>query len=1032
MAGDAIECAQGFRLRAFHANDEAGLPPGFFSVLSTPYNMTQAGRRHRPAAPPPEDSMADHDGFELLRQQHIPEMKMEVRFYRHIKTGAQVLSVINDDENKVFGISFRTPPEDSTGVAHILEHSVLCGSRKFPVKEPFVELLKGSLKTFLNAFTYPDKTCYPVASQNLKDFYNLIDVYLDAVFYPLITPYIFQQEGWHYELDSPDGPISYKGVVYNEMRGAYSSPDNVLAEYSQQSLFPDITYGLDSGGHPGKIPDLTYEGFKNFHEKHYHPSNAYIFFYGDDDPGERLHFLRSYLDDFTAAPVDSSVGLQPAFDKPRLVRRRFAAGAETGEGQAKKPRGMITLNWLLPETSTPELNLSLRVLQHILIGMPGSPLRKALIDSGLGDDLAGTGLENELRQAYFSTGLKGIDTDQADRVERLVLDTLAGLSKQGIPSEIVDAALNTVEFRLRENNAGSYPRGLVLMLRALSTWLYDGDPAALLAFEAPLAAVKASAAASDRFFEKMIERHFLDNPHRTTLVMEPDLDLASREEAEERERLADVRAAMKADELRAVFENTLELRRRQEAPDSPEALATIPNLKRTDLEKTGRKIPVEEVSLDGSRLLLHDITTNGIFYLDLGLDLHALPQRCLPYVPLFGRALLEMGTEAEDYVSLSTRISRETGGIRPDLFTSAVRSHPHGAAWLILRGKSTVPRAGALFSILRDVLLTVKLDDRERFRQMVLEEKARQEQRLIPNGHQMVNLRLRAHFGVADWAGEQTSGISYLMFLRKLAADIDKNWPGVLSTLEELRAILVNRTGMLFNATVDGSDWGRVREDFERFVDTLPARPAASNHWRPAHTPEFEGLIIPSQVNYVGKGFDIYRLGYRFDGSIQVITGYLRNSWLWEQVRVQGGAYGAMCLFDRISGIITFVSYRDPNLERTIEAFDRTADFLRNVELSEEELTKAIIGAIGTVDTYLLPDARGYVSMLRAISGDTEEDRQRMRDQILATTARDFREFADVLDAFKQKGIVKVLGSKAAVGDSLAGRGKWLKLLNVM
>jgi len=976
--------------------------------------------------------MTIHNGFELLKQQHVPEISTEIKVLRHVGTGAQVLSLINDDENKVFGISFRTPPEDSTGVAHILEHSVLCGSRKFPVKEPFVELLKGSLKTFLNAFTYPDKTCYPVASQNDKDFYNLIDVYLDAVFHPLITPYIFQQEGWHYELESEDASLSYKGVVFNEMKGAYSSPDNLLAEYSQQSLFPESTYGLDSGGNPEKIPDLTYERFKAFHERHYHPSNAYIYFYGNDDPEKRLRFLRTYLDDFSAVQADSSVRLQPFFDTPRRISRGFASGTEAGHGRGAKPRGMMTLNWLLPETSNATLNLSLQVLQHILIGMPGSPLRKALIDSGLGDDLAGTGLENELRQAYFSTGLKGIDTDQADHVEKLILDTLAGLAGDGIAPEFVEAALNTVEFRLRENNAGGYPRGLVLMLRALSTWLYDGDPAALLAFEAPLEAVKALAAAGNRYFEGMIERHFLQNPHRTTLVLEPDPTRADAEEARERERLAAVRSTMSAEQLRAVVENTRELRRRQEAPDSPEALAAIPTLKREDLERTNKKIPMEETFPDGSRLLFHDIHTNGIFYLDMAFDIHSLPQDALSFAPLFGRALVEIGTETEDFVSLSTRISRRTGGIRPDLFTSAVRSSPHGAARLILRGKSTVPRAGELFSILRDILLTVKLDDRERFRQMVLEEKARQEQRLIPGGHQMVNLRLRAHFGEADWAAEQTSGISYLTFLRKLVSDIDENWPGILATLEELRHVLINRTGMIFNVTADRSDWSRVRGDFNQFVQALPARPPGRCDWHPKHNPELEGLLIPSQVNYVGKGLDIYRLGYRFHGSVQVITAYLRNSWLWEQVRVQGGAYGAMCLFDRISGILTFVSYRDPNLDRTLEAFDRAADFLRTVDLSEDELTKAIIGAIGTLDTYLLPDARGYVSMLRTITGDMEEDRQRMRDEILATTTRDFRDFAEVLDAVGHHGIVKVLGSKAAVDDSPIGRSAKIELVTVL
>lgn len=451
--------------------------------------------------------MTIHRDFELLKTQNIPELNTEARLYRHIETGAQVLSLINEEDNKVFGITFRTPPKDSTGVAHILEHSVLCGSRKYPVKEPFVELLKGSLKTFLNAFTYPDKTCYPVASTNTQDFYNLIDVYLDAVFYPLITRHIFQQEAWHLDMEDASGPITYKGVVYNEMKGAYSSPDSLLAEYSQRSLFPDNTYGFDSGGEPSSIPTLTYEEFLEFHRRYYHPSNARIYFYGNDDPDRRLDILSTFLNDFTRMEIDSGIPLQGPFPSPRRVMRAFAASDSEG-----KPKGMMTVNWLLPELSSPELNLSLQVVQYVLLGMPGSPLRKALIDSGLGDDIAGTGLEKELRQGYFSTGLKGIAPENADRIESLIIETLESLAREGVDVETIEAALNTVEFRLRENNSGAYPRGLVLMLRSLSTWLYDGDPLALLAFDAPLSRVKSRFLTDRSYFRQMIEKCFLEIP----------------------------------------------------------------------------------------------------------------------------------------------------------------------------------------------------------------------------------------------------------------------------------------------------------------------------------------------------------------------------------------------------------------------------------------------------------------------------------------------------------------------------------------
>ncbi|MBW1703663.1 MAG: insulinase family protein [Deltaproteobacteria bacterium] len=967
-------------------------------------------------------------GFQLERDQDIKELKTRARLYRHVKTGAALLSLINDDENKVFGITFRTPPVDSTGIAHILEHSVLCGSRKYPVKEPFVELLKGSLNTFLNAFTYPDKTCYPVASQNLQDFYNLIDVYLDAVFYPRLTPFIFQQEGWHFELEDSDQPLIYKGVVFNEMKGAYSSPDNVLVERSQQSLFPDNTYGLDSGGNPKHIPDLTFEQFRAFHQRYYHPSNARIYFYGDDDPEERLKLANEYLKAFDPILPDSTIPLHPFFQNPRHIEHPFMVGEEAGTGA----KGMVTLNWLLPETSAVQTNFALRILEYALLGMPGSPLRKALIDSGLGEDIAGEGLATELRQMYFSTGLKGINIKNAGQVESLIMDTLTDLAREGIDPLTIEAALNTIEFGLRENNTGHFPRGLLLMLRSLTTWLYDGDPLALLAFEEPLEAVKSGAQSDSGLFELMINRFFLNNPHRTTLVLKPDPDLRETEEAGEKERLALARSDMGPDEVTGVLENTRELKRLQETPDSARALASIPVLKLEDLDKKNKTIPLAKFDRQGTPLLFHDLFTNGIAYLDLGFNLHALPDKYLPYVPLFGRALVEIGTDAEDFVTLTQRISRKTGGISPQTFTSTVKDTGKCAAWLFLRGKAMLGQAKDLINILQDVLLTVRLDNRDRFRQMVLEAKARAEQNLVPQGHQLINLRIRSHFGEAHWVAEQMGGVSYLFFLRQLVRDVETDWNGALAVFEEMRSILVNRKTMIFNVTLDKDSWPGFEEQVNRIMDALPHGPVTDAEWAFKSPPPFEGMTLPSQVNYVGKGANFFDLGYSFHGSSLVITRYLRNTFLWDRVRVQGGAYGAFCLLDRMSGALTFVSYRDPNLIDTLNAFDQSASFLKDTDLGNEELTKSIIGAIGDLDSHLLPDAKGFSSMVRFLIGDTEEARQQMRDEILGTKAADFTDFARMLEQVKEGGIVKILGSPSAIEKATTERPGWLDIVKVL
>ncbi len=964
--------------------------------------------------------MKIENGFELLEVTEIEELKTEAVLYRHVKTGARLLSLCNDDENKVFGITFRTPPKNSTGIAHIMEHSVLCGSRKYPVKEPFVELLKGSLNTFLNAMTFPDKTCYPVASQNLQDFYNLVDVYLDSVLHPRISPSILQQEGWHYEVDSVEGPLSYKGVVFNEMKGAYSSPQGYLAEKSQQLVFPDITYGLDSGGDPKEIPRLSYEEFKEFHATHYHPSNAWVFFYGNDDPRKRLELIDEYFKDYEPLEAKTSIPLQPYRSGPRRETLFYAwNGQESGDSGENNSKSMITVNWLLPEVTDTLLTYSCHILRHILIGMPGSPLRKALIESRLGSDIAGIGLETDLRQMYFSVGLKGIQAENADKVEALIMETLKGLVSQGIDEEAVEAALNTIEFSLRENNTGSYPRGLVVMLRSLTAWLYDQDPIAPLKFEAPLNQIKARLANKEPYFETLIQKHFLDNPHQVTLLLKPDPNLAERLDLEEKEKLAKIQSSMSREEMEDLAANTQKLRKLQETPDPPEALATIPCLKVSDLDREEKEIPLELMREKSTEILFHDLFTSGIAYLDVGFDLHHLPQAYLPYFRLFGRSLTEMGTESDDYVKLGLRIARKTGGIYPDIFASSIYGEKHAAMRLFLRTKCMMHQVEDLFGILTDLIHKTRLDNRERFRQMLLEEKARQEQRIIPAGHMMVNTRLRAQFSEADWAGERMSGVSYLAFLRQLCKDMDqpKTWPGVLNILEDMRRILFNAEAMVFNVTLDAPNWDRFQPHLQGFIHGLPCVSTSQVSWIPDHHDPFEGLSIPAQVNYVGKGHNLFDEGYAAHGSAHVISGYLRTSWLWDRIRVQGGAYGAFSMFDRISGTFTLVSYRDPNLLKTLDNFDQAAGFLRNTPLNEAELHKAIIGAIGKVDTYRLPDTKGYVSMLRYLVGETDAMRRQKREEILGTSIEDFRRFGELLENFTKKGIVKVLGSETALKE---------------
>jgi len=972
--------------------------------------------------------MSAQAAFELLRDEEIAEVNSRARLYRHRKTGAEVLTLSNDDENKVFGITFKTPPEDSTGVAHILEHSVLCGSRKYPVKEPFVELLKGSLHTFLNAMTFPDKTVYPVASQNLKDFYNLVDVYLDAVLFPLISENTFRQEGWHYELDSTQAPLTYKGVVFNEMKGAYSSPGAVLGKTVQMTLYPDNTYGVNSGGDPAKIPDLTYSYFKNFHDRFYHPANSRIVFYGDDPEEMRLDKLEEFLGEFEPLTVDASIALQPKFAAPKEITSTYAAGPDEA---AKPNNAMVSINWMIDPINDQDMAIALSLLDFSLVGTSASPLRKALMDSGLGEGLTSSGFADDYLQPMFSVGLKGIEATNAPKVEALVLETLGRLAREGIDKATVDAAVNTLEFQLRENNTGSFPRGIALIFRSMRTWLHGGDPLEPLRFEDALARVKARIAAGEPMFQELIRGLLIDNTHRTTVLLTADPEQGAREAAEERARLDATRAAMDDGAVTEVMDEAKTLKALQEAVDSPAELAKIPTLHLADLPRENKTIPSAESSLGATRVLFHDLTTSGVIYLDLGFDLHGLDPALLPYLPIFSRALTQTGTAKEDFVSLSQRIGRSTGGIGASRHISGTFRGDETAAWLFLRGKAVPDKAEELLAIAADVLLIPRLDNKERIRQMVLEEKAGFESRLSGMGNSLASMRVKAHFSESDWVAEQLSGVTHLFFLRQLAAEIDSNWDGVAQKLEAIRVAVVNRAAAIANITTDGASWDAFRPQLAAFLDRLPSRPRTFTPWPVPSAKVAEGLTVPAQVNFVAKGANILKLGYKASGATAVAMTLLNTSYLWDKVRVQGGAYGSGTGFTEVTGSFVFTSYRDPNLLQTLDIYDQASGFLTRSH-DDGELTRSIIGVIGRMDSYQLPDAKGYTSMIQTLIGETAEHRQTRRDEVLGAQFTDFKALADVLAEVAKVGEVAVVGSETAIKAANDERAGFLKVTRVL
>lgn len=948
--------------------------------------------------------------WELVREQDVEELNSRVVLYRHRRTGAELLSVENGDPNKCFAVTLRTLPGDSTGVAHILEHIVLGGSRKYALKDPFFSLIQGSLNTFLNAMTGFDRTIYPVASTNLQDFYNLVDVYLDSVFHPLLRPDSFKQEGWHYEA-SGEGELSLKGVVFNEMKAVWSMPDQLLGyTYATEALYPDTPYAYNSGGDPRVIPELTHQQLTAFHRTFYHPSNAQIMFWGDDPPEQRLRLVDQYLVAFDAQPVDAMAPLQAPFDAPRRAGFSYDSGA--GEGKA-----YVAVGWVLPELDSPETALAVRILDYILWGTPAAPLRKALLDSGLGEDVVG-GLETDIRQPMYLIGLKGVEEQRADAVEPLIMSTLEALARDGVDPDAVAAALNSVEFGLRELKFGEgyngLPRGLAALFGLLGGWHYRRDPIAALAFAAPLEAVRSRAEHDPRYFSALIERLLLDNPHRSTLELQPDPEFNTRMAGDERAKLVDLRESMDDEQVQAIAAAARELEAWQSTPDAPELYAALPMLEVGDLESKNRLIETREEQLFGVRTLTHAVA-GGIAYVDLGLDLQVLPAELLPYASIMGRLLLETGAGDWDAVKLTQRIGRETGGISSELLSAMTIGAARAETRLFLRGKVLADRSAALGDILRDVLFHARLDNRDRVRQIVLEEKAAREAEIGYMGTRFAIWRATSRINQAGYVTENTRGVGSLFFLRALAERIDGDWPAVRAELERVRELLLHADGIVLSVAVDPERVNDVLDPLAQLVGDTPAGspPAAQ---RPAlEQPRDEGLAVPAQVNYVGRGADLYSLGYRLHGSALVAESLLGIDWLLNEVRLKGGAYGAGSAFDRRSGVWNYYSYRDPRVRPTLEVFDRSGEFLRSAPLGEAELTRVIIGAIRDHDPYLAPDEQGYAALTRILTGDTDELRQRLRDEILNTTAADVRAFADALDLVRQHGSNVVLGGQTAL-----------------
>ena len=953
------------------------------------------------------------NGFSLKNFSEVSELGAKTYEFEHVKTGAKLFYVAANDDNKVFYIGFRTPPKDDTGVAHIVEHSVLCGSKKYPLKEPFVELVKGSLNTFLNAMTYPDKTVYPVASRNAKDFRNLQDVYLDAVFNPsmLTMPEILMQEGWHYEISDAAAPLTYSGVVYNEMKGALSSPDDILGRKLMHETFPQNCYGFESGGDPEFIPNLTQEMFIAFHQKFYHPSNSFIYLYGDVDIAEQLEYLdREYLSAFDKIEVDSEIYLQPTFDQMRRVDEVYPIGEE--ESDAEKT--FLALNFVMGNIDDTLTNLGLGVLSHALFTSPAAPVRKALIDSGLGKDVD-VGLEDDLRQPTFTITLTGSEKNRVDKFYALLSDELKKLVEGGIDKTLLQASINLMEFRLREADFGLAPKGLIYGLRLLKTWLYGGDPNAYLRYEDDLAKIKRGL--DENYFEGLIQKYFLDNPHKVLMTLAPDKNFAKERDAAQAAKLAEVKAQLSPAQIQDIIDTTSQLKIRQQTPDSPEALKTIPILKREDLKKEAENFPLQFRDMSGTKILFSNIDTHGIIYLTFYFDALKVPQDKIFHAYLLAELLGNVDTKKHSYEELAILTNLNIGGFGVNLHADSENGLPNSFA---PRMRIFVKALGSKLEEMTDILAEIFNDtiftNKKRLREIVEQEKISFELNLQNMANQIVSAQISAYQNKAG-AYNAASFLPYNKFLKDLLADFDANFDELVDDLKDVLNRLINRNGLIISVTAPETLYKNFVPHLYKLLKSLTIDEYQRENYSFPCKPKNEGLYSQSRVQYVGKGANFIELGHEYTGAFNILETILRYEYLWTKIRVQGGAYGAFASFNR-NGNLFFGSYRDPNLSKTLETFDGTADFLANFNVSEREMDKYIIGTLSKIDKPLTPSLKGQVAADLCLKNITYADRQKSRNEILSARQEDIRALSKVIDDCMKQNYLCVFGNEAVIKDN--------------
>lgn len=953
--------------------------------------------------------MPDKQAFEVIENRYVAEEASHLLLYKHKKTGAQILHMKNEDDNKVFAIGFRTPPMGSTGNCHILEHSVLNGSRKYKTREPFMDLLKSSLQTFLNAMTFPDKTVYPVASRNDADFRNLMDLYLDAVFYPRVKkdPRIFRQEGWHYDIHKKEDPIRYSGVVYNEMKGATSSIDDQVAEQISQALFPGTIYAENSGGDPYVIPSLSYEEFVDYHSNFYHPSNSLIFLYGKIDEEETFKHLDSYLGAFDKKEVDSMPEDVVPFEEPKEMTMTFSIGS----GEEEKGKANLSCSWLVDRARTDINSYYYNLLTDVLVNSESSPLRRALIDELGCQDLYG--VLNDLKEVGFTIVAKGVDPEKKELFVQIIDEQLKKIVEEGLDPKVLQGIVQNMEFDLREKK-NIATKGIAIMLMAMNEWLYGENPIERIAYASKLQDLKIELA--DHGMEKYINRHLIHNPHRVVVCHLPKAGLNAKKDQEEAKRLEEFKNSLSEEELQKLLDENKALVDFQNAEDSEEAKKTIPYLSKKELPEEITKIPRRTELEKGATYLLHDLPTAGINYMDLVFDLSHIPVEKAPYLTLLCELLGSLDTKKHSYKEYQTEEALVTGGI-----TATPVVYPLMGSDLFRVGLTVSTKFSGLVNfdrgleLIREQLLDTDFSDQARIKEELGIMVSNYEMGLIPYGHLHAMQRAKSWQSPAAYYTEALNGLSYFMFLKKLAKDYG---PKDQEILEDLYQQLTLSSERVVNLAASATDLYQMKDAIQSWLKAFPSKElkAAPMDFK-IQTPK-EAFITTSNVQFVAQAGHLYKDPHLFHGSELMVSNLVSNDYLYKEIRAKGNAYGQGMQLSYIDNILLNYSYRDPHLDRTIKSYQAIPDYLRELKLSPEDLDRTLIGSIGRLDRPMTERQKSSFDRALYLSQYPEGFFKRLLKEMKETDIDELRSYEKPIQRALDHASTAVIGSKEAIEKS--------------